>query len=88
MNHMGLLGDLQGPPPVWIPTAEGIADTNLAAFMRDLKVQYAPASIVNCLYAFRRSACGSGPHPLTWHVCQGNVVYDATVAPDKDVKCT
>ena len=31
---------LQGPIPVWSPTPEGIADTNLAAFMQEFQARY------------------------------------------------
>ena len=27
----------RGPPPAWVPTAEGAAETNAAAFMRDFQ---------------------------------------------------
>ena len=29
----------QGPPPAWLPTPDSIADTNLAALMRDFQVR-------------------------------------------------
>ena len=31
--------DAQGPPPAWLPTPDSIADTNLAALMRDFQVR-------------------------------------------------
>ena len=30
---------VQGPPPAWLPTPDSIADTNLAALMRDFQVR-------------------------------------------------
>lgn len=42
-------GAAQGPPPVWIPTRQGIAATNLANFMQSFEVGSPTHSIRNVL---------------------------------------
>ena len=49
---------LQGPIPVWSPTPEGIADTNMAAFMREFQARY----VLPCLGYTACSMQHAGSH--------------------------
>ena len=46
--YAGWRASERGPPPAWVPKAEGAAETNAAAFMRDFQVGGCTQRI--CLY--------------------------------------